>query len=113
MSSLIALLVGAVSMVAGPVLAGAGGAGAWAISIFAVIAVVSVVLVLSPEAWATPFHLAAFSAADAVFAALLFVLGRWLSSALEWHPTWGALPPILLSAAGAGLLLSLRPASKP
>lgn len=105
--NIVAPLIGGLAMIAGPVLAGAGGAGTWAISFFAVAAVVAVVLVLAPEAWATPVHLALFAAVDAASAAFLFALGRWMAIALAWHPGWGALPPILLTLAGAGLFISV------
>ena len=85
----------------GPVLAGLGRAGGWAVGLFALLAVAGVVLAAPPEVWRSPAHLAGGTVLAAAACVALHVGADALGRSLGWSGDWGALGPLAVSAAGA------------
>ena len=71
--------------------------------LFALVAVLGLVLAAPPEAWRSPLHLAGATALATVACAALYFGADVLSRGLGWSGTWGGLGPLALSAAGAVL----------
>ena len=88
---------------AGPVLAGLGRAGGWSVGLFALLAVLGLVLAAAGETWRSPFHLAGATAAAALGCVALYFGTDALTRGLGWSANWGGFGPLALSAAGAVL----------
>lgn len=88
---------------AGPLLAGLGRAGGWSVGLFALLAVLGLVLAAPAESWRSPFHLASATALAAGACAALYLGTDALTRSLGWAGNWGGLGPLALSAAGTVL----------
>lgn len=97
------LWIGRALILAGPVLAGLGRAGGWSVGLFALLAVLGLVLAAPPETWRSPVHLAGATAGAALACVALYFGADALSRAFGWSASWGGLGPLALSAAGAVL----------
>lgn len=95
--------IGRALILAGPVLAGLGRAGGWSVGLFALLAVLGLVLAAPAETWRSPFHLAGATALAALGCAALYFGSDALTRSLGWSGNWGGLGPLALSAAGAVL----------
>lgn len=107
MTRLFPALFGGFCVMAAPFLAGLGGAGGWSVGLLAVLTILYVVQMRDPHAWTSPGQLAA-AAINGVTVLLLWGAGRGVAVGTGWAPGWGALPPLLLAAAGAALSIALR-----
>lgn len=94
--------IGQALVLAGPLLAGLGRAGGWSVGIFALIAVLGIVLSAPAETWRAPVHLAIAAVMAAAACAALYLAGGLLARAAG-PAAWGGLGPLALSAAGAVL----------
>lgn len=95
--------IGRALIFAGPVLAGLGRAGGWSVGLFALLAVLGLVLAAPAESWRSPFHLAGATVLAAVGCIALYFGSDALSRSLGWSGNWGGLGPLALSAAGTML----------
>lgn len=71
--------------------------------LFALVAVLGLVLSAPAESWRSPFHLAGATALAALACAALYFSADAVSRSLGWSGDWGGLGPLALSAAGAVL----------
>lgn len=95
--------IGRALIFAGPLFAGIGRAGGWSVGLFALLAVLGLVLAAPAESWRSPVHLAGATALAALGCTALYVAADVVSRSLGWAGNWGGLGPLALSAAGAVL----------